>query len=153
MPTHPWVNRALVLLALTAPLGMLALGPKPTPPPPPKEMDLERVYTLLPERSNYERLGQWCGLRRTTATDAEVAQIRQRLAGLADPREAWCGPVGRILWEFPHPSEWRHARMPAMWIRLHHPSDPSRWVGIGVLEVYYTGWTAHCVTYRAQIEF
>jgi hypothetical protein len=54
--------RGLIVAAIAAPLGLLALG-NPFPPPGPElETDLQRVYTRLPKQSKFEHLDSWCGL-------------------------------------------------------------------------------------------
>jgi hypothetical protein len=158
MRCQMWTRRALLLLALTAPYSLFVLmSPPPEPSssrhsfPPVPETDLRRVYDTIPDRIMYDELGRWCGLRQTPATPAEVAAIREALRAAPDPKQVWCtGEADMWMRVFPD-----GVRPPerAKWVRLHHPTRPDQWIGIGILEQENTGWTAYYIVCRVAIGF
>lgn len=124
-----WLIRSSILVVLLAPLGLFQL-----PRPQQQESDLNRVYNSLNGMSKYADLEKWCELRRTPATVDEVSQLNAVMMSTTDIREHFfLGDGSRLLAEAVSRSE----RL--RWVRLHHPTDPSRWIGVGVLNHYNTG--------------
>ena len=77
--------------------------------------------------------------------------IRESLRAVPDPRQVLCSPLAdRWVRSFPE-GIIRSERV--KWFRLHHPTDPNEWIGIGVYEQYNTGWTAHWIVCRVAIGF
>jgi hypothetical protein len=121
----------LLLIAVALPFGVLLRSV-----PPVRERDLGRVYDTIRERSDADRLASWCGLRQTRATAAEVDEVTHIILTNGAP-EFVCGSWGKDLLKnssavFDYPEHLR-------WTRLHHPTDPTQWIGIGVYEIHRTG--------------
>src|SRR5262249_25657188 len=152
MPIQPRVIRALLVLAVAAPVSVFGLGPSPAPSPAAqpalaKETDLPRVYARLPEWCLYNTFGEWCGLRATEATHEEAATLRHAGESARSPREVWCN---NPLTETRRSSPPRTSALPKgmNWFRLRDSQDPGQWIGIGVLEQYHTGWTGYWIMCR-----
>ncbi len=144
MRPQVWLVRSSVLAVILAPLGLLLL-PRPRPP----ENNLDRVYDSLGGVSKYADLEKWCGLRRTPATADEVDQLNAVIMSANDIREHFFfGDGSRLFAE----SVSRSDRF--RWVRLHHPTDPNRWIGVGVLNHYNTGaGFQDYVVFRVRIGF
>lgn len=148
MVPRVWVIRGLLVAVVAAPLSLLVLSPVPGRP---RETDLRRVYDRLPERCLFTYLDRWCGLRVSDATPEEAAQLRAAVEAAPDPRAMWCGPL----------AERQRAAAPGtyqlpkniQWYRLSRTGDRGRWIGVGVLEQYNTGWTAYWIWCRVAVGF
>jgi hypothetical protein len=148
------VIRALLILALAAPLSLFVLVPSPPASPhaiPAKETDLRRVYARLSEECLYRNFHEWCGLRVSDATPDEAAHIRQAVRLAPDPKSVWLGPLAGT-WARVFPDGVRPKER-VRWYRLSHPTDPAEWIGIGVCEQYNTGWTAYWIACRVAVGF
>jgi hypothetical protein len=114
------------------------------------ERDLDRVYALIPDRNDFNRLGGWCGLEMTPATPADVAAIREALNDPVVQRQAWAG--GRLF--EPHaPPHFQLNPKLVRWFRLHRSNEPGRWIGVGEFDTYNMGPDRRVIVYRVPIGF
>jgi hypothetical protein len=134
-----WLRRAAVALAVALP-SLLLLVPKPAgrpsqqPPDDGRERDLARVYAALPEQRVYDDLRDWCGLRVTAVTPAEMDALA---AALRIPQDEWMCESGPEL---------RSAMREAVaeqpdrcrWVRIHHRTDPTQWIAVGMNEAMWS---------------
>jgi hypothetical protein len=116
------------------------------------EHDLGRVYETIPSRCDYGRLRWWCGLRVTLASKEEAERARAILLASRNPAEFVCGPPVESVRDQIRKSAGRW--QPTRWERIHHPTDPARWIGIGVWEMYRTGADPEpWIVYRVPVGF
>jgi hypothetical protein len=116
------------------------------------ERNLDRVYAEIPHRCDFEQLSLWCRLRKTAAIDSEVAVIREALSDASARRQEWCierhDTLRGVFVDQP-----RQPVHLVRWFRLHHPTDPGQWIGIGVFDDYHTDQTERLIIYRVAIGF
>jgi hypothetical protein len=63
----------------------------------------------------------------------------------------WCGRYADYLRSAP-PQTYKFPDG-LRWVRLSHPADRNRWIGLGVRDMYNTGWTAHAILCRVPVGF
>lgn len=156
MVSRVWTRRGLLLVAVTAPLGLIALAPSPLPR---RETDVRRVYARLADSCRFDDLGRWCALGQTPATEAETAIVRGVILSASELDPIWCGPLV-ASWQAAIPVGWARVSphevrlpQPVKWVRLSDSTDPDRWIGIGVCSDYNTGEWARWVVCRVAVGF
>jgi hypothetical protein len=151
MPSRPWVLRAVLVLACAVLPALLVCNPGPRPPQRPqgRATDLNATYHQLPEQPKYKDLCLWCDLRVSPASRADVGWLWKQVE--ADPAGCWCGWP---LEEGQSPPRLRPLDDKLFqWMRIHDRTDPARWIGIGVWEMFSTGWSENRIVYRVPVGF
>jgi hypothetical protein len=149
MLTRIWLIRGLIVLALAVPISLIAFAP--WRPPIDVEADLRRVYKAIPECCLYDKLSEWSGLRARDATPAEAAFLRRAVESAPGLARVWCGRYADYLRSAP-PQTYKFPDG-LRWVRLSHPADRNRWIGLGVRDMYNTGWTAHAILCHVPVGF
>jgi hypothetical protein len=108
------------------------------------------VYEALDDYKENGSLRSWCGLRETPATASEIDRINSLIMSVPDIREVFCFSGGDETrgWAAAIASSDR-----LRWVRLHHPNDPNRWIGIGVQHRYNTGGWSDYIVFRVRVGF
>jgi hypothetical protein len=146
MLAYTRIRRLLLLVAAALPFSLLLVRT------PQLESDLNRVYAAIPAATDFDALGSWCGLGATPATAAEKELACRVVRTAPDPGVFVCGQIGAQLFRDLATASVRPEGLRL--VRIHNSTDPNRWVGVGIGDVWRTGTDPlHTIVLRVPVGF
>ena len=119
------------------------------PNPYSRENDIQKIYDNLPDHSNFDQLKNWCAMTPQTVSKDDKLFL-ENASRNRDPNEIICDEISKRMY-----NTTRQIRIDSdmSWYRLSPNLSSEKWIGIGVKQYVFTGWSPQLISFRIKVGF